>query len=111
MVSKCLQDEVDILFVFLNGVGENCNVALVDSTAFADVFSKDVVHESLETGRCIPKALRHNCPFIQPKRSLNRSLVNIAWLHTDLIEGVHQIDLATNDGMNEEFQDLILTRE
>jgi hypothetical protein len=64
IVLKCLQDEVNIPLVFLYGVEEDCDIILINNTDLADVFSKDIVHEPLETGWYIVKTLRYKCPFI-----------------------------------------------
>ena len=81
MVSKCLENEVNMLFMLLYQVQEDGDVVLIYCTEFADIFTENVVHISLEGCRSIAESLWHDKPFIQSERCFKCCFVYVLRVH------------------------------
>src|SRR5438552_19217341 len=101
---------MNMLLVFLDRIGKDGYVILINCTEFANIFSENVVHVSLKGCGSVAKSLGHDNPFIKPKWSLDCCLVYIIRMHANLIICTYQINFSTNDASNQYFQDFVLSR-
>jgi len=59
-----------MLYMFFPGITEDQSVIQINDKNVAQQTTKYIINESLECGRGISEAKRHNYPFIKPKSSL-----------------------------------------
>ena len=79
LLSKCLKNKLQTLFVFFSGLREEQDAINVHDNEFANVRSKDLVHGRLKCCWCICQTKAQHFKLLVPKWRAECSLWNIFW--------------------------------
>ena len=82
----------DMALVFFLGVGVDEYVVEVHQYTNIEQVAEDVVHEALESGRCVGESERHYVPFEGAIVSLESPLPFITLLDLDQMVGMPEVD-------------------
>lgn len=103
VVAKALKDLTEMVIVALGGLRVDDDVVHVDLNK-GKVF-EDVGHYTLEGCGGVDEAHRHDDPFKKTKRAGKGGLIDVIWVHSDLVEPIAEVetgeDLSTVQLINE----------
>ena len=92
MLSEALENFSDMALVLFLRVGVDEYVIEVHQYTNIEQVAEDVIHEALESGRCIGESERHYVPFEKAVVSLESRLPFIALLDSDQMVGMPEVD-------------------
>ena len=92
MLLEALENFLDMASVFFFGVRVDEYVIEVHQYTNIEQVTEDVIHEALESGRCVGESERHYAPFKGAVASLESCLPFVALSDLDQMVGVLEVD-------------------
>ncbi|KXN87128.1 hypothetical protein AN958_09171 [Leucoagaricus sp. SymC.cos] len=111
MFSEPLENLANMFAVFSGVVRVDEDVVQIDRNADIKEVAEDVIHEMLESGRCVSKTEGHNQPFKGAVASLKSSFPLIAFGDADEMVGMSEIYLGVQAGFAGSIQEVRNKRE
>ena len=99
MLSELSEDFLDMASVFFLGVGVDEYVIEVYQYTNIKQVAKNIIHEALESGRCVGESERHYMPFKGAVASLESCLPFIALLDSDQMVGMLEVGFQIDFGL------------
>ena len=92
MLSEASENFLDMASVFFLRVRVDENVVEVHQYTNIEQVAKDVIHEALESGRCVGESERHYVPFKGAVTSPESHVPFITLLDSDQMVGVPEVN-------------------
>ena len=92
MLLEALENFSDMASVFFFGVRVDEYVIKVHQYTNIEQVTKDVIHEALESGRCVGESERHYAPFKGAVASLESCLPFVTLSDSDQMVGMLEVD-------------------
>ena len=99
MLLELSENFLDMALVFFLEVGVDEDVIQVHQYTNIEQVTKNIIHEVLESGRCIGESERHYMPFKGAVASLESCLPFVTLLDSDQMVGMLEVDFQIDFGL------------